>query len=313
MPAAFEVDPTLAGRLLAVAGVRGPVDSVRRLEGGISGSVFAVRGGGREVVLKLYREGMRVRMRREVLVYELLGRRAPELPVPHLLGADSSATLLPQSFVVLTKLEGTPLRTLALTERELIEANRKLGATLRALHRVGVDAFGEIADVADTYETNREFMLSRLEASLHEFERLGGDLRLRRRLGREIDERAGLFDKCEHAVVCHNDGHDANVLFAASPAGWLLSGLLDFEHALAGDPLLDLACTYEFSERKSDKTLAALIDGYGLAGDWRATFDLYLVHHRLGLWNLLAGLGVTGRLQPLAAQLEGTLGPANGE
>ena len=146
-----------------------------------------------------------------------------------------------------------------------------------------------------------------------EFERLGGDLRLRRRLGREIDERAGLFDKCEHAVVCHNDGHDANVLFAASPAGWLLSGLLDFEHALAGDPLLDLACTYEFSERKSDKTLAALIDGYGLAGDWRATFDLYLVHHRLGLWNLLAGLGVTGRLQPLAAQLEGTLGPANVE
>ena len=125
MPAAFEVDPTLAGRLWRSRRAR-PCRLRAAIEGGISGSVFAVRGGGREVVLKLYREGMRVRMRREVLVYELLGRRAPELPVPHLLGADSSATLLPQSFVVLTKLEGTPLRTLALTERELIEANRKL-------------------------------------------------------------------------------------------------------------------------------------------------------------------------------------------
>ena len=43
MPAEFELDPRLAGRLLAVAGVPGPVDAVRRLEGGISGSVFAVR------------------------------------------------------------------------------------------------------------------------------------------------------------------------------------------------------------------------------------------------------------------------------
>jgi hygromycin-B 7''-O-kinase len=301
--AEFELDPALAGRLVAVAGVQGRADSVLRLAGGISGSVFAVRAGTREVVLKLYRVDSGTAMQKEVSVYELLARRAPGLPVPTLLAADDSARLVPQSFVVLTKLEGRPLRSLAVTERELIEANRQLGATLRELHRVTLAAFGDVVGGAQRFGTNREFMLARFDASLREFERLGGDPRLRPRLEPELEMRADLFDRCDDAVLCHNDGHDANVLVVASPTGWSLSGLLDFENALAGDPLLDLAKTYEFSERRSDAVLAALVDGYGLEGDWRGAFDLYLIHHRLELWNLLARLGVTERLPAIAATL----------
>ena len=59
-----------------------------------------------------------------------------------------------------------------------------------------------------------------------------------------------------------------------------------------------------YSEGSSEQTLAALVEGYGsLRDSWREAFDLYLLHHRLELWNLLAGLDVRARLPAIAAEL----------
>ena len=308
MSVSFELDPERAGRLAAAAGLRGRVDSVARLDGGIISAVFALRIGDRHVVVKLYPDAAQPRMRKEVALYALLASRAPGLRVPGVLAADDSRALVPRSYVILMRLAGTSLRSLLprLTADDLRSVYREVGATLRCLHGVELDEYGEIGGGTDArYRTNRAFMSARLEAALGGFERLGGDPVLHRRLGERFESAAVLFDACERPVFCHNDGHDANVVVDRSSTGWSFSGLLDFELALAGDPLLDLAKSHYFTANRSEQTLAALVDGYGrLRDDWRAAFDAYVLFHQLELWTLLASLGVIDRLPAIAAELD---------
>jgi aminoglycoside phosphotransferase (APT) family kinase protein len=100
------------------------------------------------------------------------------------------------------------------------------------------------------------------------------------------------------------------MLVERSKSGWLLTGVLDFEHALAGDPLLDLAKTFYFAPVQSDQILDALTEGVDLRPDWCDTFATYLTYHQLELWNLLAALDVTNRLPAITAELDYSLAAA---
>jgi Ser/Thr protein kinase RdoA (MazF antagonist) len=300
------LDPDVAGRLVAVAGLPERVDSVVPLTGGINSSVFAVRAGGRDAVIKLYPNGSQ-KMKTEVAVYRLLAERRSAIPFSTVLAADDSGSLLPQSFLVLTKQPGRPLRLQPLGERDVLAVSRQVGRTLRTLHEVTFDVFGELSadGIPRGHRTNLDFMLERFEEGVSAFERLGAPPRLVQRIVGEVEARSALLAGRGRAVLCHNDGHDANVLVSPAGGGWSVSGLLDFENSLAGDPLLDLAKTYYFSRRRSERVLAALVEGYeALDADWRPRFELYLLLHRLELWRLLASLGVAERLPALAAEIE---------
>jgi aminoglycoside phosphotransferase (APT) family kinase protein len=123
---------------------------------------------------------------------------------------------------------------------------------------------------------------------------------LREPLERYFSEREGAFTGCETAVLCHNDAHDANVLVVDGR----ITGLIDWENAVAADPILDLAKAWAFSDGRSDETLEALVDGYGpLREDWREAFDLYVVDHLLELWTWFHQLGVTDPLPELEGYL----------
>lgn len=76
------------------------------------------------------------------------------------------------------------------------------------------------------------------------------------------------------APLTHDDAHDANVLVEDGR----ITGLVDWENAVAADPILDLAKAHAFSDGSSEEALEALIDGYGpLRPDWRDAFDLYVI------------------------------------
>ena len=89
---------------------------------------------------------------------------------------------------------------------------------------------------------------------------------------------------------------------------WRVSGLLDFENAVAGDPLLDFAKAYCYSPRRSEATLRALVEGYGdVRDDWRDALDLYALYHWLELWDWFAACGSTKPLAEIAAEMRGLL------
>ena len=254
------------------------------LDGGEVHANYGLRtADGGELVLKVYRGELTWKRDKEAFLLRLVAGRIPAPEVVHE-GA---------GFLVMTRLPGTPAR---FSEADPVEVSRRLGRLLRDLHAVTFDSFGYIETrVTDPVATNLEYMRLRIERKVR-----SGPPELRGALELHFAEHEAAFEGCTHAVLCHNDAHDANVLIEDG----LITGLIDWENAVAADPIFDLAKAWAFSDGRSDDTLDALVEGYGpLRPDWRDAFDLYVVDHLLELWIWFHQLGV---IDPLP-ELEGYL------
>jgi aminoglycoside phosphotransferase (APT) family kinase protein len=305
----FALDQATADAVLRLVDRRLRAETVAKLDGGTNSAVFEVRArDGRAVVVKVYSDRLHWKLEKEVFVYGLLDGVDLAAPVPAVLAADESKALLPQNVLVLTRLDGVPVSSLVdrLSDRELARITRQIGAFLRSLHELGFDAFGYVGTdgIVRAHDTNLRYMRFQFDKKLREFAELGGDDALRRRIERHVDRREELLAGCRRAVYCHNDVNYGNVLVADDGSGRRMSGMLDFENVLAGDPLLDLAKAHCYSSRRNERLLAALVGGYGDVRDgWREALDLYVLYHWLELWDWFASLGETAPLDGLAREM----------
>jgi hygromycin-B 7''-O-kinase len=259
---------------------------VSPLDGGAVHANFAIRtADGRELVLKVYRGELSWKLDKEIFLLRLVGSRL-SLPVPEIVHTTPGV-------LVMTRLPGEPAR---FVDGDPVSVSLQLGAHLRELHTITFDNFGYIETrVTSPVETNLEYMQRRIQRKVG-----SGPPALRDGLARYFAEREDVFAGCETAVLCHNDAHDANVLVEDGR----ITGLLDWENAVAADPILDLAKSYAFSDGRSEDTLDALVEGYGpLRPDWREAFDLYVTDHLLELWIWFKQIRVTDPLPMLEEHL----------
>jgi hygromycin-B 7''-O-kinase len=236
-------------------------------------------------------------MKNEVLLYRRLGQ-TPDLPVPKIIFDDDSKTLLPPNLLVMSKIIGQVLRPLesSLGDGELRDLYGQMGRVLRNLHKIQMAAFGcLVADgVKDPHASNEAYVLFQFAKKLGEFRSYGGDATPVDRIERKVAEQASLLRGCTIPVLCHGDFHTANIIVAKSADGaWRLSGVVDVENAIAGDPLIDLAKTLAYSGANRE----GLLDGYGPIDrpDWEKTIDLYRLYHALAYWDWAALIGATPR------------------
>jgi hygromycin-B 7''-O-kinase len=111
------------------------------------------------------------------------------------------------------------------------------------------------------------------------------------------------FSTNARAVLCHNDLHAGSLLATITGGVIRLTGVLDFEGALAGDPLMDLAKALYYL---GEETKRALLHGYGDTEreDWSQTLDLYHLYFVLELWCWMAEIGNREPLERLSSALE---------
>jgi hygromycin-B 7''-O-kinase len=166
---------------------------------------------------------------------------------------------------VLTWLPGEPLSAVsnALDDSMAFSVYQQMGSFLARLHRIGQDAFGYVTtEIADPKPTNTEYMTAQFATKLREFRQLGGEPALAAAIDRHVAERTALFADCEHAVLCHNDFHEGNILVRRDDQGdWQICGVIDVENAIAADPLTDLAKTDRYSIRGHRAKLDGLLAG----------------------------------------------------
>jgi aminoglycoside phosphotransferase (APT) family kinase protein len=88
------------------------------------------------------------------------------------------------------------------------------------------------------------------------------------------------FDGCTGANPCHYDFHTGNALAVRRAGSLRLTGIVDLENAIAGDPLMDLAKTLAYSVRDDETRRAGLLAGYGPIDrrNCRETPTLYQFH-----------------------------------
>jgi aminoglycoside phosphotransferase (APT) family kinase protein len=306
------VDRVLPGRTLA---------AVTCLQGGEMGAVYelSLAEAHPSLVLKVYPQEFQWKMQKEAAVIGRLGGRLT-VPIPRILLADESRSLLDLNFVVMSKLEGEILLAPehSLAEQEVHSGYTQMGRLLREFHEIRMEAFGYIGPQGlwSPQPTNHAYVTTRFASKLAEFTERGGDAGLARRVAAYIGAHEELLHACALPVLCHNDFHARNVLASKESGTLRLSGILDFEGAQAADPLMDLAKALHCNPDVDDTKRAALLDGYGEPArkDWRKTVELYYLYYSLEFWCWMARLGNTETLPRLAAQMEGCLGaPAASE
>jgi len=287
------------------------VAAVSRLHGGEISAVYelVLAEGQAPLVLKAYPDALHWKMHKELTVAALLQDQIVA-PMPRILLTDDSKSLLGLNFIVMSKLNGEILLGLenSLTEEELLEAYRCMGQVLRGFHRVAMDAFGYIGPqgVWTEHPSNHAYMGFQFDNKLKEFNNRGGDSMLAQRVGSFVSERTCLLQACARPVLCHNDFHAGNVLVTRSSGSVQLSGVVDFENALAGDPLMDVAKTLSYAVRENPAKRAALLRGYGPIErpEWPETVELYRLYCALELWCWMAQIGDEEPLQGLARDME---------
>ena len=113
-------------------------------------------------------------------------RASSSVPVPRVLLADDTKSVIGLNFVLMNKLDGAVLRTLepALPDTELVSAYAQMGQVLRQIHRISLPGFGYIGPngIWTAHASNRAYMSSQFENKLAEFAERGGDSALGGRL-----------------------------------------------------------------------------------------------------------------------------------
>ncbi|MBC9880488.1 aminoglycoside phosphotransferase family protein [Bradyrhizobium sp. INPA01-394B] len=257
-------------------------------------------------ILKVYPESLQWKMAKEVYVLGLL--RDLGTTIPKILLADDTRSVVDLNYVLMTRLDGTVLgrREAALSEAGLFSIYAEMGAALRGINHVTLDSFGYIGPngVWTAYPTNRAYMSAQLDRKLKEFCARGGDPALAERLRDSVEARQHLFEAATTPRLCHYDFHAGNVL-VTSRGEPHLTGIVDFENATSGDPLLDIAKALYYFTAKDAPKRDGLLAGYGPIErpDWQQTLDLYRIYCTLELWCWMAQIGKREVLADLTREL----------
>ncbi|MFC3502582.1 phosphotransferase [Micromonospora krabiensis] len=277
--------------------------------GGFATVWWARLDDGRRVVLKVApsQDARLLRYERGLCAAEdhyfrLVATRAPRVPVPPVLhhGVDPAYG----EWLVTGLLPGRSLADLAADGADDGAARHDLGVALAALHEVTGDRFGYEGDRASgsTWPEAFAAMVDELLADATDWA-----VRLPvppDRLRALVRRHEAALDVVRRPALLHFDLWDGNVLAAPAPDGRLrLTGLVDGERYLYGDPLMDLVSPV-LGRRAEDETDHPTLRGYREAAPFdldaaaRRRLSLYRLHLYLLMTVEMPSRGMTPQTHP---------------
>ncbi len=298
-----ELDPALVADYLAreLPDFAGPVE-IAQFPGGASNLTYLVHSAAGEWVLRRPPFGTKARsahdMGREYRILSRIHDVFRYAPKPMLFCADRS--VLGEEFYLMERLKGLILR------RDLPAGMDLSPGQAAALCRNLVDVHAELhaidPEAAGLGELGRpEGYVARQVA--------GWSDRYRAARTDDVPDNESLMawlaanrpPEAARAAIIHNDYKFDNVVLSESPDGWCITGVLDWEMATLGDPLMDLGASLAYWVQADDPEplrqirmlpthlpgmmrRAEVVDYYCTrAGFAPARFDFYYVY---GLFRL---------------------------
>jgi aminoglycoside phosphotransferase (APT) family kinase protein len=282
--------------------VGGQVLSIDPVEGGLTNTLHRVElAGAPAVVVKHFAE-----MRSFTDELAALTRLAGVLPVPEVVRSDVEARA-----IVYRWIDGITLDDCRRTEPPAAFAS--LGDPLGRLF--AWVARTEPLEAGDRWDVDP--LLAIATAQL-------GKTRVRERMGATVAEALGRLFASQrerlawgHACLCHHDIGGRNILVQRADGDrWRIGGVIDWEAAETGSPLVDIGGLFRFSARYDDVFIADFERGYREAGGelperWYLTarlLDAVRIVETLDIDREL--LGVFADCRKLLAKLVADLEPA---
>ena len=218
--------------------------TLERIASGHFNASFFVSAGNRQLVLRIapaadtgllfYERQM---MHQEPAIHRLLLERTT-VPVPPVVAFDSSQQIIDRDFILMERLPGRPL-----SETSRIDVNpilRQVGESLAQVHAITAGQYGYLGEHhpmppqdswADAFRLMWSLLLEDIQSTGHYS---ADEAQLARAL---LDRHLALFDRPVPASLLHMDVWSQNILVDRGN----LSGLIDWDRALWGDPEIEFA------------------------------------------------------------------------
>jgi aminoglycoside phosphotransferase (APT) family kinase protein len=178
-------------------------------------------------------------MAAEVAVMRLVQQQT-SVPLPEIIHYDTSRTLMPSPFFLMTWVPGTSLKQLrpTLTPEEQAAIDGTVGGYLRQINAIRGDSFGYVTPSAARFSRWPQAFAYMFECVLQDGE--AKSIVLPRPYAAFRDLLQSLLpalDEVRTPQLVHWDLWDANIFI--DPATKRVTGLIDFERAVWGDPLME--------------------------------------------------------------------------
>jgi aminoglycoside phosphotransferase (APT) family kinase protein len=198
------------------------------------------------------------------------------VPAPAVLLVDTGGARLPIGFLLMTKVEGSPLAELGAASNDAGRTLlRQAGAFLRQIHGVDGPARSAPSTWADMVHSKCDESLRRVEAMQALDAETLDSVRAAFERRHDVVQQAGRAN-----ALLHGD-FDTSQVFADLASARLV-GILDFDDVTAGDPAWDLAT---LAHRDGDEVLRVFLEGYepdaALTPRLPAACSLYSLIHDL--------------------------------
>lgn len=307
----LEIDLVTAQRILDRADGTLRAESAERLGEGIKSDVWLIDAsdGGRYIA-KAFKSEYAWCVACEDAFFAAFEAGAPTGidGVPRRLASIDDREVFDRPVTVHHYAPGKPmLRANGFSDEDQFDSYRALGRVLRRLHEIDQPNFATLPIDPETDEprSNRDYMTGRWANSWNHFVASGGSRYLASRIRSYLLDREELWDRCTAPKLCHGDPHPANVIVERGDDGVVrFSALIDWEVAIAGDPIFDLANSIFNSVGDREAKLRALTEGYGdLPSDWRDRYDAYVVYFALANWTFVSRYGARAPLRKLDREL----------
>ena len=247
--------------------------SFQRITTGKFNTSFFVRAGDERLVLRIapprdsvlvfYERDM---MRQEQHIHELV-RSETAVPVPHILAFDDSHELIDRDFLIMERLPGHPLTKMQRVNYDSVL--KQVGNYLAQVHKLTEDRYGYLGahrpmEPQTVWVTAFEIMWNKM---VDDVVAVGYyDAEESRFMRSLLDQYIALFDRPVPASLLHMDIWHQNILVNR---GGKVTGLVDWDRALWGDPEIEFAVLdycgisepafWEGYGRERDKSSAAQI------------------------------------------------------
>jgi aminoglycoside phosphotransferase (APT) family kinase protein len=256
------------------------VERIGALRGGMIHTCIGIRlSDGCDLVLKIAPPPSYVgltceheAMRAEI---DFLGRAAEAgIPVPALVAVDFSRTVIGSDCFLMRRLPGRSLQRVRrwLSQGALRGVRRQLGRAVARIASIRGSTFGHTSPGAGTAApTWREAYTNMVRTLLHDAARLGVTLPVSHdAIAALVFAAAPTLDAVLTPSLVHFDLWDGNIMIDLSGSGPRLSGLLDPEHALWGDPYAEFASLALYRDIERDE---ALLSAWAEASGRPVVFD----------------------------------------
>lgn len=238
--------------------------AVRELTGGYFNAAYELTfAAGRQVIVKIapctdrlltYEKNI---MQAEVEAMRLTEEKTA-VPVPHIYCYDSTHQLCESDYFFMEKLEGLPYSECmeGMTDEEREQIEESLGRCNAVINGLKGLRFGCLGRPKEQKNSWREAFAALLEEALNDGMRASADLgvgydEVRFLVSRNLD----VLDEVTEPALVHWDLWDGNVFVKDGK----ITGIIDFERALWGDPLME----HYFRMITESKRPEAFLRGYG--------------------------------------------------